>query len=103
METKTELTRWHELFGALLEQVISPTGILVQTNVDVSSTPPEIDILLIQNMAESCTWTTEQLAYLPDGIRESTARYILIEFKYTESLSINAAKAFVGYEEFFRR
>ncbi len=103
MEAKTELTRWHELFGGLLEQVISPTGILVQTNVDVSSTPPEIDILLIQNVTTSRTWTTEQLAYLPDGIRESQARYILIEFKYTESISRRGAKALGGYEEFFLR
>ncbi len=103
MQNLTKLTRWHELFALLLEWVIGPTGILVQANVDVSSTPPEIDILLIQNLKPNTPWTTEQLVYLPDGIRQSNSPYILLEFKYTESISIRAAKALIGYEEFFRR
>ncbi|MCK5524631.1 MAG: hypothetical protein KAI83_16015 [Thiomargarita sp.] len=45
---------------------------------------PEVDILLFQR--ETLKWTIEQQERLPDGIRQSDARSILLEFKYTESV-----------------
>jgi hypothetical protein len=103
MEEPKAIIRWHEIFGELLSEVVSPTHISVQTNVLVSTTPPQIDIILMQNVSDTSTWTTEQLQYLPDGIRESTAQYILIEFKYTECVTHRALHALMGYQEFFLR
>ncbi|NJN66104.1 MAG: hypothetical protein HC884_05005 [Chloroflexaceae bacterium] len=97
-----ELTRWHVLFGSILEEVLGPVGVLVKTEVVVSTTPPEIDILLIQNL-EAPAWTPNQQARLPDGIRESCATHIVIEFKYTESVTDEALQALIGYEVFYRR
>lgn len=64
MQKETHLTDWHEFFAFLLERVVGQRGVLVQANVDVSSNPPEIDILLMLNL-EVPTWTPEQLEYLP--------------------------------------
>jgi hypothetical protein len=86
----------------VLEEVLGPLDIIVQTDVDVSNDPPEMDVLLIQN-TRSPTWTPRQTRYLPDGIRTSRASHIIIEFKYTESVNQDAVQALLGYEIFYRR
>jgi len=48
-------------------------------------------------------WTPEQFECLPDGIRESTAQHILIEFKATESLSKEAIIQAAAHEYFYKR
>jgi hypothetical protein len=40
---------------------------------------------------------------LPDGIRNSKASHILIEFKYTESFNEKALQQALGYDFFFKR
>ena len=60
-------TKWHQLFGAVLEELLTPVGITVQTEVDVSSQPPQVDILLLQRK-QTAAWTDEQRQYLPDGV-----------------------------------
>jgi hypothetical protein len=102
MAAAPDLTRWHELFGGVLEEVLGPVGVRVQTSVMVSTTSPEIDILLMRNQ-EHATWTPEQRAHLPDGIRESRATHVVIEFKYTESVTDEALQTLIGYEVFYRR
>jgi hypothetical protein len=97
----TQKTLWHRLLGSVLEQLLSPVGILVQTDVPVMSDPPEADIILLRR--ESPTWTSEQLARLPDGIRHSQASHILIEFKYTESVNEDAWLQTLGYDTFYKR
>jgi len=101
-EPSSPPTRWHHLFGGVLEEVLGPLDIIVQTDVDVSNDPPEMDVLLIQN-TRSPTWTPRQTRYLPDGIRTSRASHIIIEFKYTESVNQDAVQALLGYEIFYRR
>ncbi len=76
-------TQWHALLGRLLETLLTPVGIDVSTNVAVMSSPPEADILLLRR--HRAHWSAEQMARLPDGIRNSAASHVLIEFKYTES------------------
>ncbi len=66
IEQQTQ-TKWHQLFGAVLEELLTPVGITVQTEVDVSSKPPQVDILLLQRQ-QAAAWTDEQRQYLPDGV-----------------------------------
>ena len=99
--TKASKTRWHRLLGALLEELLTPVGISVFSDFPVMSEPPEGDILLLRN--ESGTWTEEQKARLPDGIRDSRAGHILIEFKYTESVTDQAFRQILAYDYFYRR
>lgn len=99
--TTSSKTRWHRLLGSVLEQLLTPVGITVHTDVPVMSDPPEADIVLLRR--HSRTWTPEQLARLPDGIRHSRASHILIEFKYTESVNEDALLQILGYDTFYKR
>ncbi len=102
MTDTQDQTKWHQLFGAVLEELLTPIGISVQTEVDVSSKPPQVDIILLQRQQTS-TWTEEQRRYLPDGVRDSQAGHILLEFKYTESVNEAAIRQLLGYDTFYRR
>ncbi len=93
-------TRWHLLLGAVLEPLLTPVGIDVFTELPVMQTPPQADILLLRR--ERPAWSPEQMARLPDGIRESRASHILIEFKYTESVNEEALCQSIGYDYFYR-
>ena len=33
-------TQWHRLFGRLLQELLTPVGLIVQTELDVSNDPP---------------------------------------------------------------
>lgn len=99
-EIKTSKTRWHRLLGALLEEILVPVGISVFTDFPIMSEPPESDILLLRK--EGHIWSDRQKAFLPDGIRDSRASHILIEFKYTESVNENAVRQIMAYDYFYR-
>lgn len=60
------------------------------------SFPPEADIVIIRR--KETTWTSEQKKYLPDGIRDTSAQYVIIELKYTESLNIKVLKQASAYD-----
>jgi hypothetical protein len=94
-------TSWHCLLGTLLKKLLVPVGITVYVELPIMAKSPQIDILLLKR--EETQWTAEQLALLPDGIRESQARHLLLEFKYTESLSENALRQSVGYDFFYKQ
>lgn len=93
-------TQWHTLLGTLLEMLLTPVGIDVSTNVAVMSSPPEADILLLRRHRRQ--WSAEQMSRLPDGIRDSAASHILMEFKYTESLNDRAIRQAIGYDYFYQ-
>ncbi len=99
--SKTNKTRWHRLLGSLLEQLLTPVGILVQCDVKIMVNPPEADILLLRR--QSLKWTNEQYQRLPDGIRDSMASHILLEFKYTESVNETALQQTLSYDFFYKR
>ncbi|TGN99762.1 hypothetical protein PN36_33645, partial [Candidatus Thiomargarita nelsonii] len=61
--------------------------ISVFTDVKVVKKLPEADVILLRLDSEN--WTQKQLERLPDGIRDSATKYILIEFKATESINKN--------------
>ena len=93
-------TRWHTLFGVLLDSVLTPVGVDVLIDLPVMKTPPEADIVLLRR--DSPAWTPEQQAVLPDGIRDNRAGHVILEFKYTQSLTEQALRQAVGYDYFYR-
>ncbi len=97
---KPERTLWHRLLGKLFELLLTPLGIIVYVDFNLMSAPPRADILILRR--KSSHWTKEQMAYLPDGIRDSSASHILLELKYTESLTAEAIEKTHGYDIFYR-
>ena len=99
--SETNKTRWHELLGDMLEKLLVPVGISVFTDVAIMSRSPEADILLLRK--ETAAWTPEQRERLADGIRDTKAGHILIEFKYTESVNEYALRQNIGYDHFYKK
>lgn len=89
-------TRWHRLLGRLLKELLAPTGITVLTDIPVMSQPPEADVLLLRR--EHKRWTKEQKERLPDGIRDSLAKHVLLEFKYSESINKKVFRQTICYD-----
>lgn len=98
---RTVKTQWHRLLGKHLELLLTPVGITVQTEPQVMSDPPKVDILLLRR--EGTAWTPAQASFLPDGIRQSRASHILIEFKFTESVNGQVMQQVIGYDYFYRQ
>jgi hypothetical protein len=94
-------TLWHRLLGTLLEELLSPVGISVQTEVQVMSEPPRADILLLRR--EGARWTPAQRERLPDGVQDSRASHVLLEFKYTESINLTAFVQALVYDYLYRQ
>ncbi|MFN8493958.1 MAG: hypothetical protein U0350_40540 [Caldilineaceae bacterium] len=94
-------TQWHHLLGRLLELLLTPVGITVQTELQVMSEPPKVDILLLRR--KGAVWTPAQARLLPDGVQHSRARHILLEFKFTESVNRAALTQALAYDYFYRQ
>ena len=101
MANKKAKTQWHRLLGTLLEETLSPVGITVQTEVAIMSNPPRADIVLLRREQDE-SWTPAQYGRLPDGVRDSNAKHILLEFKYTESINKKALLQALGYDIFYK-
>ena len=95
----TEKTLLHRIYSRISELLLPPVSVTVSSNIEVMTYPPVADILLRR---ENASWTEEQLERLPDGIRESTAGHILIEFKATESISKKTFIQAAAYEHFYQ-
>jgi len=93
-------TPWHRIFGKVLEELLTPVDISVLVETPVMSQPPIMDILVLRNQTEH--WTPAQLARLPDGIRQSDARHIIIEFKYEESFNEAALAQVLTYDTLYK-
>lgn len=94
-KAKKKRTLWHHLLGDLLKLLLAPVGITVYIEQPLMTDSPRVDILLLKR--ESSSWTTEQLRRLPDGLRSSSARHLILEFKYTESLTLHMFLKAGGY------
>ena len=70
-------------------------------DVDLLGKPPKADILLLRREGEA--WNAAQRARLPDGVRDSAAAHVLVEFKYTESVNETALAQAVAYDHFYRQ
>ena len=92
--------RWHVWFGKLCRYSLIPVGLQVETDYPVMEEPPEADIIIIRR--NRVRWTKKQLEVLPDGIRQSKARHILLELKYTESLNDEKFFQAGGYYKFYK-
>ncbi|MBF0114869.1 MAG: hypothetical protein HQM04_07465 [Magnetococcales bacterium] len=82
---KSRKTSWHRLLAQVVTEPLTSAKISVQTEIDVTSASPKADIVLLRR--EGNTWTKGQKELLADGMRDTNARELLIEFKFTESLT----------------
>ncbi len=96
----TPLTHWHRLLAKMLEELLTPVNITVISDFKIMSNPPETDILLIRR--HQTGWTEAQRMRLPDGIQDTKADHILIEFKYTESVNKHVLAQAAGYDFFYK-
>ena len=71
-------TRWHCLSGELLKNQLTPLNISVETDVRVVS-GPEADIVIMRR--RGLKWREDQKVWLADGLRDTSATHLLIEFK----------------------
>lgn len=86
--------------GTLYSELLTRFGVTVHTDVSLMNKPPQGDLLLIRR--EGKRWTETQRALLPDGIRHTEAREILLELKITESLNEMVVQKAAGYDLFYR-
>ena len=100
-EESRKKTLWHQILGRIFTDLLTPLKISVSTDVKVMIKAPEADILLLRR--EDRFWTKAQRERLPDGIRDSQAAHILIEFKATESLSKETFIQAGAYEYFYKQ
>ena len=98
---KPKKTCWHCLLAQVLKELLNPVNIQVLTEVQVVSDPPKADIILLRR--EGKTWTQEQLDCLADGLRDTNAKRLLIEFKYTESITEDTFQKLFIYDYLYRK
>jgi len=91
--------KWHTIFAAVLRELLTPLQIRV---LDEFTLTGEVDVILIQLLGEQ-RWTAEQRQYLPDGLRDSPATHLLIEFKYTQSLEEKSFRQAIAYDTLYRQ
>ena len=91
----------HQLLGKLLEIVLTPVDITVESEVQVMSEPPKADVLLLRRHGKQ--WSAAQRKLLPDGIRDRQAQHHLLECKFTESLNEAALRQALSYEYFYQQ
>ncbi len=89
----------HKLLGRILQELLTPLNVMVKTGVRLMAESPEADILLLRRDAPR--WTRAQRELLPDGIRDTTADHILIEFKNTESINRRVLYQALAYRYFY--
>jgi hypothetical protein len=71
-------------FGGLFKESLIPLDLEVESNYAIGKGPPRVDLLIIRK--ENTNWTESQLKYLPDGVRQSKRRHIIMELKKTQSI-----------------
>ncbi|MCP4700744.1 MAG: hypothetical protein GY862_28405, partial [Gammaproteobacteria bacterium] len=91
-------TRWHRILAGILEEWLTPAGISVLHEASIGV---KADILLLKSVAGKMLHRQKQR--LADGLRDSRAGHLLLEFKYTESLNEDALAQLLGYDLFYRR
>lgn len=100
LDSQSQRTPWHRFLGKELELTVGLVEVQVESEVQISSEPPRIDVLLLRRKTKK--WTDVQRSMLPDGIRDTDASHVLLEFKYSESLSHDVILQAVAYEYFYR-
>lgn len=93
--------QYHRLLGSGLRLNLAAVEVNVSTESSILSESPRVDILLLRR--EGPAWTEAQRARLPDGIRDSSAAHVLVEFKYTESVTEDGILQAAAYDLFYRQ
>ena len=101
MASNSVRVQYHRLLGSGMRLNLAAVKVLVSTESSILSESPRVDILLLRR--EGAAWTEAQRERLPDGIRDSSAGHILIEFKYTESVSEDGILQAAAYDLFYRQ
>ena len=101
MADDTARVQYHRLLGSGMRLSLAAVQVNVTTESSILSESPRADILLLRR--EGTAWTEAQRARLPDGIRDSSAAHILIEFKYTESVTEDGILQAAAYDLFYRQ
>ena len=94
-------TLWHRLLGKLWEIVLTPAGVTVLSELQVTSNPPQVDILLLRR--EGADWTLEQMNLLPDGVRDRRVAHHLFECKFTESVNEQSFQQALTYDYLYQQ
>ncbi len=92
---------YHQLLAKLLEIVLTPVDVTVESEIRVMSDPPRADILLLRRSGKQ--WSDAQRKLLPDGVRDRNARHHLLECKFSESFNELALQQALGYDYFYRQ
>ncbi|MCP4350575.1 MAG: hypothetical protein GY795_34340, partial [Desulfobacterales bacterium] len=92
--------RWHRWFGTVFKETLTPLGLEVHTEFPVMTDPPLADVVIIRK--KDTDWTPDQFRNLPDGVRDSMAGHIIIEFKHTESLNDDLFCKTFGYRAYYK-
>ena len=101
MASDTERVQYHQLLGMGMQLNLAAVHVNVATESSVLTESPRVDILLLRR--EGAAWTEAQRARLPDGIRDSAAAHVLVEFKYTESVTEDGILQAAAYDLFYRQ
>ncbi len=101
MAADTERVQYHQLLGMGMQLNLAAVQVNVSTESSVLTESPRVDILLLRR--EGAAWTDAQRARLPDGLRDSAAAHVLVEFKYTESVTEDGILQAAAYDLFYRQ
>ncbi|KPA16481.1 hypothetical protein MHK_003305 [Candidatus Magnetomorum sp. HK-1] len=94
-ENNTVSQTSHVLFGCMMKESLIPVNLEVESSYEVGKGPPKLDVLIIRRTGAK--WTKAQLEFLPDGIRQSRCKHVILELKYTESINQVAVFQTLGY------
>ena len=101
MTNSTARVQYHQLLGSGMQLNLTAVQVFVTTESSILSESPRVDILLLRRQGE--VWNEAQRARLPDGVRDSAAAHVLVEFKYTESVTEDGILQAAAYDLFYRQ
>ncbi|KPA10870.1 hypothetical protein MHK_008917 [Candidatus Magnetomorum sp. HK-1] len=94
-EKNTASQTSHVLFGCMMKESLIPLNLEVESSYEVGKGPPKLDVLIIRRTG--ARWSKAQMEFLPDGIRHSHCKHVILELKYTESINQVAVFQTLGY------
>ena len=95
VENKTDSPTSHILFGCMMKESLIPLDLEVESSYEVGKGPPQLDVLIIRRTG--ARWSDSQLEFLPDGVRQSGCKHVILELKYSESINQISIFQTLGY------
>lgn len=84
------------LFGSILKEVLSPSGIQVSVEEITLTIPPDADIIVCRRDDESLSDVVRDML-LADGLRDNTAPYVMIKFHDKGELNEDTVRETLAY------